>query len=156
MVYTFWPVWYSWWWSIIRSLLQWCFSGASAIWNLSSRFHQCTELSISVHYALIIALTSHVTLLWHTAKPLIKDPPRKGHCMLNLSVWSPKNYHYLYFLFIENTEKRIRDKTAKFILFPKCPLLGGSTVVHNNYLESTERTGSLIISKHFYFKLNRN
>ena len=34
-----------------------------------------------------------------TVEPLIKDPPRKGHCMLDLSirdtVWTPKNYHSL-------------------------------------------------------------
>ena len=83
-------------------------------------------------YHNIIIMTIIITL-----EPLIKDPLRKGYCMLNLStrdtVWSPKNYHFLLFLFIENLRKEdnlpIRDKTAEFIvLFPKCPLFGGSTV----------------------------
>ena len=42
-----------------------------------------------------------------TVEPLTKDPPRKGHCMLNLSirdtVWGPKNYH---FLSLRTSEKR--------------------------------------------------
>ena len=62
----------------------------------------------------------------YTVEPLIKDPPRKGHCMLNLSiwgtvcVWSPKNYYSLWFLLIENLGEEdnlsIRDKTAISIL----------------------------------------
>ena len=35
----------------------------------------------------------------NTVEPLIEDPPRKGHCMFDLSigdtVWGPKNYHSL-------------------------------------------------------------
>ena len=70
-------------------------------------------------------------------KCIIKDPPREGHCMLDLSIgdtiWGPKNYHSLYFLFTENLREEhnlsIMDKTAEFILSPKCPLFGGSTVL---------------------------
>ena len=55
-----------------------------------------------------------------TVEPLIKDPPRKGHCMLNLSIVGHclGNYHFLWFLFIENLREEdnlsIRDKTAEF------------------------------------------
>ena len=43
-----------------------------------------------------------------TVEPLIVDPPRKGHRMLDLST---------------------RYKPAEFILVPKCPLFRGSTVL---------------------------
>ena len=39
-------------------------------------------------------------------------------------------------MYIENLREEdnlsIKDKTAEFILFPKCPLFGGSTVLHKN------------------------
>ena len=56
--------------------------------------------------------------------------------MLDLSIkdtaHGPKNYHSLYFPYIENLRGEdnlsIQDKTADFILSLKCPLFGGSTV----------------------------
>ena len=50
-------------------------------------------------------------------------PPHKGHCSRSQKLLS---------LYIENLREEdnlsIKDKTAEFILSPKCPLFGGSTI----------------------------
>ena len=60
--------------------------------------------------------------------------------MLDLSIkntaWSPKNYH----LNLRREDNlSLKDKTAEFVLSPKCPLFGGSIVVdnHDNYYTQT-------------------
>ena len=49
-----------------------------------------------IHYVMEHLLV-HIPV--YTGEPLIKDPPRKGHCMLDLSIKDtargPKNYHSL-------------------------------------------------------------
>ena len=84
-----------------------------------------------------------------TVKPLIVDPPRKGHNIKDLSTrdtikktlfykghcttQAPKNYPPYSFNILTTSEKRMtdlstKDKTIEFILSPTCPLFGGSTV----------------------------
>ena len=47
----------------------------------------------------LVCTFSYAPPIWYAVEPLIKDPPRKGHCMLDLSIrdtiWGPKNYHSL-------------------------------------------------------------
>ena len=56
------------------------------------------------------------------------DPPRKGHCMLDLftrdAASGPKILYSLWLTYIENLLQN-----AEFILVPKCPLFRGSTVL---------------------------
>ena len=76
-----------------------------------------------------------------TVEPPIVDPPRKGHCMVDLSIKDtarrPKKITFpiVSIQCIENLREEdnvsIKDKTAEFILLPKCPLFGGSTVKIN-------------------------
>ena len=118
--------------SIIPGLLHCCYH--KQLWIRLFFQGVVTIQALCIFYKLVISHRRVVVIA--TVEPLIKDPPRKGHCMLDLSirdtVWGPKNYHSLYFLFIKNLREEdnlsIRDKTAEFILSPKCPLFGGSTV----------------------------
>ena len=71
----------------------------------------------------------------HTVEPPKEDTLRRGQCIKYLSIkdtaFVPK-FTSLYKLYIEKPLKEDnlsrRDKTAEFILVPKCPLFGGSTV----------------------------
>ena len=70
-----------------------------------------------------------------TVEPPKEDTPRRGQCIKYLSIkdtaFVPK-FTSLYKLYIKKPLKEdnlsTRDKTAEFILVPKCPLFGGSTV----------------------------
>ena len=67
-----------------------------------------------------------------TVEPPIVDPPKLGHCIINLStkdtVRGPKNYMPYSFSTFREDNLSIKDKTAEFILSPTCPLFRGSTV----------------------------
>ena len=64
---------------------------------------------------------------------LLTDTPNKGHCIKSLSIMdktkSPNfNLPINWNLLIEDTLYTV-DKSLEFILVPKCPLFGVSTIV---------------------------
>ena len=56
---------------------------------------------------------------------LYVKPLYRGHCLESQILPFPIVSENLR----EEDNLSIRDKTAEFILFPKCPLFGGSTVI---------------------------
>ena len=82
-------------------------------------------------------MSRRITDLYNsTVESLLTDIPNKGHCIKYLSTMdktkSPKfntpPHQYNWNLLIEDS-LYIVDKPLEFILVPKCPLFGGSTVL---------------------------
>ena len=89
-------------------------------------------------------------------KPLIVDPPRKGHNINDLSTRDtargPKKLPSLYFQYIDNLREEdnlsTKDKTSEFILSPTCPLFGGFTVVESRILTAqSTRPQEMVMDK---------
>ena len=71
----------------------------------------------------------------YTVKPPIVDPPKYGHCIhcnkQKILFEVPKITCPIVLVHLEPLKEdnlSVKDKTAEFILFPTCPLFGGSTV----------------------------
>ena len=94
-------------------------------------------ISLGVQYVCVRKQNSILANQASTVEPLKEDPPRKGHCIKYLSTKDktkspnlslPINIMHWNLLKEDNLYKG--DKSLEFILVPKCPFLGGSTVVN--------------------------
>ena len=85
-------------------------------------------------------------------EPPIVDPPGKVHCMLDHSIkdiaQGTKSYspNTLRTSAGEEDNLSTKDKTAGFILSPKCPLFGGSTVLYSTSLDILLHIPHLLVS----------
>ena len=71
----------------------------------------------------------------HTVESLLTDTPNKGHCIKYLSIMdktkSPNFNLPINIMQLESLNRghSLLDKPFEFILVPKCPLFGDSTVI---------------------------
>ena len=92
-----------------------------------------------------------------TVEPLKEDPPRKGHCIKYLSTMDktkspnlslPINIMRDWNLLKEDNLYK-GDKPLEFILVPKCPFLGGSTVYIYMFVDKKKLNRTLAIDSPF-------
>ena len=66
-----------------------------------------------------------------TVESLLTDTPNKGHCIKYLSTMDKtKSPNFNNWNLLIEDSLYIVDKPLEFILVPKCPLFGDSTVCH--------------------------
>ena len=69
----------------------------------------------------------------HTEETPIVDSPKQGHSIINLStkdmIYAPSTIPTLHFEPPKKENFSTMNKSAEFMLSPKCPLFGGSSVL---------------------------